>query len=168
MRDNGLRRSSPVVLTIVGAIGLIVGRGIRPVLEAVGKVPPTVGWSTPLALFFLAAVLGGLAWSTYQALHKKRMRMRSERAVRLLALAKASALVGVFVFGGYLGFGLSYIGDLDITLPRERAVRSGVACIAAALAVAAALFLERACEVPHDDDEDGDRSTADGEDGAAA
>lgn len=143
------------MLTIVGAIGLIVGRSIRPVLEAGGNVVPTVGWAAPGTLFFLAAVLGGLGWSTYDSLHRKRMRMRSERAVTLLAFAKASALVGVLVLGGYLGFGLSYIGDLDIGLPRQRAVRSGIAVLGAALVVAAALFLERACELPADD-EDGD------------
>lgn len=129
---------------------------------------PTVGWTTPGALFFLAAVLAALAWSTYQALHKQRRRMRSDRAVRLLALAKASALVGMLVLGGYLGFALSYVGDLEVALPRERVVRSGLACVAAGLAVAAALFLERACEVPHDDDGDADKQSADGEDGAAA
>jgi len=150
------------VLAIAGALGLVIGRAIRPALEATGNVVPPVGWAGPGTLFFLAAVLGGLGWSTYDALHRKERWMRSQRAVSLLAFAKASALVGMLVLGVYLGFGLSYVDELQIALPRQRAVRSAVAVLASALVVAAALFLERACEVPHHGDEDGEKSNADG------
>lgn len=161
---RGLRRTSPVVLAVVTVLGIIGGRSIRIIAEATDRVAPTVPWAAPLVLFFLAAVLGERAWSTYQNLHRDRRTIHSAFAVKLLALAKASALVGALIAGTYLGYALSFADSLDAALPRERFVRSLVAVVAAALVVTAALLLERACEVPKDSDDspDGGTGTRDG------
>lgn len=153
---GGLRRTSPVVLAIVTVLGIIGGRSIRIVAESTDRVAPTVPWAAPLVLFFIAAVLGERAWSTYQNLHRDRRTIHSTLAVRLLALAKACALVGALIAGGYLGYALSFADSLDAALPRERFIRSLVAVVAAALLVTAALLLERACEVPKDRDDSAD------------
>lgn len=79
--------------------------------------------------------------------------MDPRRAVRYLLLAKACAWVGALVAGGYLGFGLQFIDELNIPLPHQRAVRSLCAAFAAAVVVVAGLLLERACRVPDDEDE---------------
>ncbi|MFY0406876.1 DUF3180 domain-containing protein [Solicola sp. PLA-1-18] len=149
-----MRRTSPVALALLVAVGLVAGRAIRIVVENLGWIVPSVPWTAPVALFFVAAILGTLAWSTYQALHRDRRRMQSDRAVRLLALAKSCAVVGALVLGGYLGFALSYVDSMDAALPRERVVRSLVAAVGAALVLVASLLLERACEVPKDPDDE--------------
>lgn len=162
MRTNPprLRRVSAATLAIVAAIGLIAGRAIRPALEHLDAVAPTVPWTASVALFFLAAVLGWLAYATYQALHKRRERIPSDRAVRQLVLAKASAVVGALTAGGYAGFALSFADALDTDLGRERVVHSVVTALAGIVVVVAALLLERACEVPKDDDETPDAQGA--------
>lgn len=161
---GGLRRTSAVVLAIVTVLGIVGGRSIRIIAEATDRVAPSVSWAAPLVLFFLAAVLGERAWSTYKSLHRDRRIMQSDHAVRLLALAKASALVGALVAGAYLGYALSFADSLEAALPRERVIRSVIAVVAAVLVVAAALLLERACEVPKDRDDsaDGGSSSRDG------
>jgi hypothetical protein len=151
-----LRRSSGVLLAILGVVGLAVGRGMRPFLEWRGDVVPTVSWVAAGTMLFLGAILAFLAWTTYQALHRDRRTLHATRALRLLALAKASAIVTALIAGYYVGFALSFAGDLELSLPRERVIRSAAAAVAALLALAAALALERACEVPRDDDDDKD------------
>lgn len=150
---RGLRRMSPVVLAIVGVVGLVIGRSVKPVTESMGKVAPLVPWATPLTLLFLAGVLAWLAWSTHQSVQRQKRQMASDRGVRLLALAKASALVGALIGGYYLGFAISFLGDLNLALPRERFIRSGVAFVGAGVAVVSGIFLERACEVPRPPDD---------------
>ncbi|MDN5851657.1 MAG: DUF3180 domain-containing protein [Actinomycetia bacterium] len=148
-----LRRVSARSLAIIAAVGLIIGRAARPVLERMDQVAPTVPWTASVALVFLAAVLGWLAYSTYQAVHKRQERFPSDRAVRQLVLAQASAIVGALVAGGYAGFALSFANSMDTDLGQERVIHSGVTALAGIAVIVAALLLERACEVPRDDDE---------------
>ncbi|UYM07001.1 DUF3180 domain-containing protein [Solicola gregarius] len=148
-----LRRVSAVTLAIVAAIGLVVGRAIRPLFEQFDQSAPTVPWTASIALVFLAAVLGWLAYVTYQSVHKRRERIASDRAVRQLVLAKASAIVGALVAGGYSGFTLSFVDAMETDLGQERVVHAGVTALAGIVVIVAAVLLERACEVPKDDDE---------------
>ncbi|MDO9379511.1 MAG: DUF3180 domain-containing protein [Nocardioidaceae bacterium] len=149
-----MRRTSPVALALLAAVGLVAGRSIRIVVENAGGIVPSVPWTAPVALFFVALALGGLAWSTYTSLHRDRRRMQADRGVRLLALAKSCAIVGAVVTGGYLGFALSFVDAMDAALPRERVLRSLVAAAGAACLVVASLLLERSCEVPRDDEDE--------------
>lgn len=148
-----LQRLSAVTLAVVAAVGLVVGRAIRPVVERFDGVAPTVPWTASIAMLFLAAVLGWLAYSTYQALHKRHERIAADRAVRQLVLAKASALVGALVAGGYAGFALSFVDAMRTSLGQDRVVHAAVTAVAGVVVVVAAILLERACEVPRDDDE---------------
>ena len=61
-------------------------------------------------------------------------------------LARAGALVGALVAGGYAGYALSWIGD-PAELAGQRILRSVVAVLAGVLMVVGALLLERACRV---------------------
>ncbi|MBW9204475.1 DUF3180 domain-containing protein [Mumia sp. zg.B53] len=154
MPSRPLRRSSPVQLAVLGVVGLAVGRGLRPFVEWRGEPAPTVSWVAAGTMLFLAGALAFLAWTTFQSLHRERRTMHPTRALRLLALAKASAIVTALIAGYYVGFALSFAGDMELALPRERVVHSAAAAVAALLALAAALTLERACEVPKDDDDE--------------
>ncbi|MFD1824907.1 DUF3180 domain-containing protein [Mumia zhuanghuii] len=160
MARRPLRRSSAVQLAVLGVVGLAVGRAMRPFLEWRDSVVPTVSWVAAGTMLFLAAILAVLAWTTFQSLHREQRTMHATRALRLLALAKASAIVTALIAGYYVGFALSFAGDMELALPRERVVRSAAAAIAALVALAAALALERACEVPHDDEDSDEAAQA--------
>ena len=75
-------------------------------------------------------------------------------AVRMAALAKASS-VGGAAFGGLAaGFFIYALGLLSVTVPRNDAINAGTTVAAAAILVAAALYLERSCRAPSRDGDD--------------
>lgn len=73
------------------------------------------------------------------------------QAVNRLVLARACAIVGSLMLGGYLGYALSWVGNAA-ELADDRVLRSGAASIGGLLVVVAALLLERACRVGSDED----------------
>jgi hypothetical protein len=135
--------------------GLAIGGLVRPLVERAGGVAPLVGWSVPLSLGFFAVVLGGLAWNTRRTVQSSHGRIEPHRAVNLLVLGKASALVGAFMAGGYCGYALTFVRSWSVPTGRDRVVQSLLAALLAAAVMIAALLLERACKVPEDDDDDG-------------
>ncbi|CAN5528192.1 hypothetical protein BH11ACT8_BH11ACT8_17300 [soil metagenome] len=151
MTEGGtLRPTSPVTLAVWAIVGLVGGWLLHPLADRLGT-PPVVTWTQPVLLFIVAAVLGGAAWSTWRVVHVRRERLLPDQAVNRLLLARACSMVGALVGGGYLGYGLSWIGD-PAELADERLGRSLVAVLAAALVVVGALLLERACRVRKDSD----------------
>jgi hypothetical protein len=101
----------------------------------------------------IAGILLVFAYTTYRTVHRERRRLDPHRAVNFLMLAKASALMGALFSGGYLGFALQFVEDLEYPLPRERFVRALVAAVTGVVIVVSALLLERACRVPKADDD---------------
>jgi hypothetical protein len=153
-QEGRLRTTSAATLVVIGLVGLAIGGVIRPLVERGGGVAPTVPLAAPLTLGFLAAVLLGLAWTTYRTIHQQHRRIEPQRAVNLLVFGKASALAGAAVAGGYLGYGLSFAQSADdAALPRERLVHSLVAAAVSAAVMVGGLLLERACRVPGDGDD---------------
>lgn len=138
--------TSPVVLAGLFILGLIAGRLIQPVTIWTDRTAPRVGWLPILLLFFGAAVLGAVAWSTWRTLQRGHGYLRPHQAVNRLVLAKACALVGALVAGGYIGYAISWIGD-EAQLAGERLGHSALAALASVLMVAGSLTLERACRV---------------------
>ena len=108
-------------------------------------------WVQVLALALVAVILAAVAWSTYRTLQARRQRIAAHQAVNRLVLAKACALAGAAVAGGYLGYALSWVGN-EAELAEERLVRSVIAGLAGVAIVAASLLLERACRVRPEDD----------------
>ncbi len=147
---DGLRPTG--LPTVVGwaVVGLVVGWAVHPVCDRLGRVPPLVSLSQPLALLLLAAILGYLAWATHRAVQVRRDWLEAHQAVNRLIIARSSALVAALVAGGYVGYALSWIGD-SAELADERMVRSLIAAGCALASVVAALLLERACRVRDDD-----------------
>lgn len=141
------------VLVAVFIVGSLLGWMLVPVTERLNKVAPRIEWTSVAALVAIAAIVSGLAFSTYRTVHRERRRIEAQRAVNLLLLAKASALTGALVAGTYVGFALQFIDELDVPLPRERVIRAGGAAAAAIAVVVAGLLLERACRVPKVEDE---------------
>jgi H+/Cl- antiporter ClcA len=128
----------------------VVGWLLRRVsIDLVGHAP-TLGWLQVLVLFFVAAVLGNVAWMTYRTLHRRHERLEPHQAVNRLVLAKACALAGAAVAGGYFGYALSWWGVSEAALARDRIVHAVAAGVAGLLIVASSLLLERACRVSGD------------------
>ena len=165
-----MRPTAAPALAVAALVGVLVGGSVQPLCEAAGVIVPTVPWSTILTLIFVAAVVLTLAWTTSRSLRRASgaRPLEPQRAVTLLVFGRACALGGAAILGGYLAFGLGYLGD-DGVLPRERLVRGLAAAAAAAVVVAGGLLLERSCQVPRPPDgPDGADGYDGGPDDAAA
>lgn len=111
--------TSWTTLLVAAVFGALGGWLIVVVSGALDLVPPYVPWTAPAALAVIAALVGALAWSTYQRIHVRRERVASDRAVAFLVLGKASALAGALVAGGYLTFALMFVGRWEADAPRS-------------------------------------------------
>ena len=153
-RDPDPRRLAPTSwATLAGwAVGgLLLGRLWRPVAERVAGTAPTISLLQGLVLFFVAAILGATAWLTWRALHVRRERLEPQQAVNRLVLARACALVGALVAGGYAGYAIAWLGS-EAELADERIWRSVVAALGGVSTTITAVLLERACRVRPDDE----------------
>ena len=142
---------------VAALFGGLAGWLLVVVLNAFDVTPPEVPWTAPIGLVVLAALVGGLAYTTHQRIQVRRQRVEPSRAVGLLVLGKASALAGALVAGGYFAYACAFLARLDAAAPRDRVIRSAVAVVAGLALCAVGLLLERACRVPgggSDDDED--------------
>jgi MFS family permease len=146
-----IRTTRPATVTAFALAGLVLGWALHPVSVRVQGTAPTVGWLPVLALAFVALVVGSVAWSTYRSLHRRHERLEPHHAVNRLVLAKACALAGALVAGGYFGYALSWVGIAEAELARQRLVRAVVGGGAGLALVVGSLLLERACRVSRDD-----------------
>ena len=135
-----LRTTDPRVLVALGLAGLVAGWAVRLLAVELGFAVPKVGWVQVGVLVLVAAVLGSVASAT------RRERPAAHHAVNRLVLAKSCALVAAFMTGGYLGSALSWVG-IDAETATSRILISLAAAVAAGLAVAGSLALERACRI---------------------
>jgi hypothetical protein len=150
---NKSKRTSALLIASLVGLGLVVGRLVPELILRANHNVPVVGWGAALSLLLGAGILGGLAWSTWQSLHKKKQRMTSDHGVTMLALAKASAAVAALFAGGYGGYAAAYFDAFDSPLGKDRVIHAGAAAIAGLLMMVAALVLERSLRLPGDDDE---------------
>lgn len=157
---NRVRRTSALLLLAMAGVGLLAGLVVRPLAEGAGHSAPRPGWAAAGLFIVAAGIVGRLAWSTWQSLHKRHERMTSDHGLRMLAVAKASSVVASLFVGGYGGLAISFLDAWDAPLGRERVLHGGVAALAAVLLLIAGLLLERSCRIPGDDDESGSGSRA--------
>lgn len=150
--DGHVRPTSPGAIAGFGVVGLIGGWAVRPLLEWRGETAPVVTWLQVAVLFFVAAVIGALAWSTWRTLQARREWIEPHRAVNRLLMAKSCALVGALVAGGYTGYAVTWLG-LEAELAGQRVWRSLLAGLAGLLITIGAVVLERACRARFDEDE---------------
>jgi hypothetical protein len=73
-------------------------------------------------------------------------------AARAVVFGQASALVAALVSGMYGGTGVFLLELLDIPARRDQALYAGFSVLAGIAVIAAALFLERVCKLPEDED----------------
>ncbi len=139
-----LRPTSPAALTACAVVGLVLGWASHPLLVRLTDRPPLVSWTQALALVLVAAIMGFLAWQTWQTVQVRGERLEPQQAVNRQVLARACALGGTLVAAGYHGYAVSWLGD-DSQYADRWLVRAAVAAVGAAGVAVASLVLERAC-----------------------
>ncbi len=144
--EGRLRPTSFAVVTVWAIGGLVLGWLWKRLAEELNGTAPLVSWAQPAALWLVAVAIGITWWQTYRAVQVHRERLEPHRAVNRLVLARAGALVGALVAGGYAGYAVAWIGD-PAELAGQRILRSVVAVVAGLAMAAGALLLERACRV---------------------
>ena len=118
---------------------------------------PALNWFVPLSLLLLA-IAETLAANQLRDRIRRRpgaLPVQPLVAARMLALAKASAVVGAFVLGIWAGLLLYTVPRVDQLAAARGDTRTGVVgVVAAAALVAAALWLEYSCRAPTPPDSD--------------
>ncbi|MFG2330224.1 DUF3180 domain-containing protein [Streptomyces sp. NPDC048604] len=150
--------------------GLFLGAGVLSwgaarLWDAVGTLP-SVPLAAPIVLAAIAVVLAATALSLRARLKAQRDRRPGAKGVeplmaaRAVVFGQASALVAAVVSGMYGGAGVFLLGSLDMPARREQAVYAAFSVVAGIAVIAAALFLERVCRLPDDENGTGAAGTA--------
>ncbi|MFJ3985696.1 DUF3180 domain-containing protein [Streptomyces fungicidicus] len=139
--------------------GILSWAGAR-LWNSVGSLP-SVPVAAPIVLALIAVVLAATALSIRARLRAQRERRPDAKGVdplmaaRAVVFGQASALVAALVAGMYGGTGVFLLEFLDIPARRDQAIYAGFSVLAALGVIAAAIFLERVCKLPEDDDNNG-------------
>lgn len=139
--------SGPIVTGVV--VGLVFGWLFRGAADGLGMAAP-VSWIQGAGLWFLAVLLGGVAVVTARAVRRRDITLDAERMVNRLVLARAAALSGALLAGGYAGYALTWL-DSHPDLVAERVGLGLLAAAGGAAVLVTGKWLERACRVPKDD-----------------
>ncbi|MEV5280937.1 DUF3180 domain-containing protein [Streptomyces sp. NPDC051994] len=137
--------------------GVLSWAGAR-LWDSVGTLPG-VPIAAPIVLGVIAAVLLATALSIRSRLRAQRERRPGAKGVeplmaaRAVVFGQASALVAALVCGMYGGTGVYLLSYLDIPARRDQAIYAGFSVVAGIGVIAAALFLERICKLPDDEDD---------------
>jgi phosphatidylglycerophosphate synthase len=137
--------------------GVLSWAGAR-LWDSIGTLP-RVPLAAPIVLAVIAVILLATALSIRARLRAQRERRPGAKGVdplmaaRALVFGQASALVAALVAGMYGGTG-ALLEHLDVPARRDQAIYAGFSVLTGIAVIAAALFLERVCKLPEDDDED--------------
>lgn len=141
---------------VFAVAGILSWAGAR-LWNSVGTLP-SVPLAAPIVLALIAVVLLATALSIRARLKAQRERRPEAKGVdplmaaRAVVFGQASALVAALVSGMYGGTGVFLLESLDIPARRDQAIYAGFSVLAGIAVIAAALFLERVCKLPEDDD----------------
>jgi Protein of unknown function (DUF3180) len=137
--------------------GILSWAGAR-LWNSIGTLP-SVPLAAPIVLALIAMVLLSTALSLRARLKAQRERRPGAKGVdplmaaRAVVFGQASALVAALVAGMYGGTGAFLLELLDIPTRRDQAIYAGFSVLAGIGVIAAALFLERVCKLPDDEDQ---------------
>ncbi|MFJ8718335.1 DUF3180 domain-containing protein [Streptomyces violaceus] len=155
MRELRIR----VLAAVFVVAGVLSWAGAR-LWNSVGTLP-SVPLAAPIVLALIAVVLLATALSLRARLKAQRERQPDAKGVDPMMAARAvvfghsSALVAALVSGMYGGTGVFLLESLDIPARRDQAIYAGFSVVAGIGVIAAAIFLERVCKLPEDDENDG-------------
>lgn len=155
------------VLAGVFAVAAVLAWALARLLDRFGSLP-NVPVAAPIVLAVIATVLLATALSLRARLKAQRERQPGAKGVepmmaaRAVVFGQASALVAALVSGMYGGTGVFLLlSEIDAAARRAQALYAGLAVLAGIGVIAAAVFLQRVCRLPEDDDDnDGPASAA--------
>ncbi|ALO95258.1 MULTISPECIES: DUF3180 domain-containing protein [Streptomyces] len=153
MRELRIR----VLAGVFVVAGVLSWAGAR-LWNSIGTLP-SVPLAAPVVLALIAVVLLSTALSLRARLRAQRERRPGAKGVdplmaaRAVVFGQASALVAALVAGMYGGTGVFLLELLDIPARRDQAIYAGFSVLAGIGVIAAAIFLERVCKLPEDDDQ---------------
>ncbi|MFG2789866.1 DUF3180 domain-containing protein [Streptomyces sp. NPDC048419] len=153
MRELRIR----VLIGVFIVAALLSWAGAR-LWNAIGTLP-SVPLAAPIVLALIAVVLLATALSLRARFKAQRERRPEAKGVdplmaaRAVVFGQASALVAALVAGMYGGTGVFLLELLDIPARRDQAIYAGFSVVAGIAVIVAAIFLERVCRLPEDDDE---------------
>jgi hypothetical protein len=119
---------------------------------------PAMPWTPSVALAGLAVLEGGMARATRSRIARRPGTKPVEPLVvaRLVALAKATAVVGAVLIGAWAGvFAYTALARDRLAAAGRDAQVSAIGLLVALVLVAAALWLEQACRTPDPPEDDG-------------
>ncbi|MFI6937222.1 DUF3180 domain-containing protein [Streptomyces sp. NPDC050287] len=160
MRELRIR----VLVGVFGVAGILSWAGAR-LWNSVGTLP-SVPLAAPVVLALIAVVLLSTALSIRARLKAQRERRPEAKGVdplmaaRAVVFGQASALVAALVSGMYGGTGVFLLESLDIPARRDQAIYAGFSVLAGIAVIAAAIFLERVCKLPEDEDDNNGATSA--------
>ncbi|MYS10092.1 DUF3180 family protein [Streptomyces sp. SID6041] len=155
-------------LKVLAGLFLVAGIlswGAARLWDSVGTLP-SVPIAAPIVLAVIAVVLTATALSIRARLKAQRERRPGAKGVeplmaaRAVVFGQASALVAALVAGMYGGTGVFLLGSLDVPARRDQALYAALSVATGIAVIAAALFLERVCRLPENDDEDPGKARA--------
>ncbi|MGW1539026.1 DUF3180 domain-containing protein [Streptomyces sp. NPDC002309] len=155
MRELRIR----VLAGVCVVAGILSWAGAR-LWNSVGTLP-SVPLAAPVVLALIAAVLLATALSLRARFRAQRERRPGAKGVdplmaaRAVVFGQASALVAALVAGMYGGAGVFLLEFLDIPARRDQAIYAGSSVVAGVAVIAAAIFLEKICKLPEDDEHNG-------------
>ncbi len=146
----------PGTLLLLGLLGGVVGRWT---LEIWYGELPQLSWGSALTVTAVAIYEAVAAWRVRTRMGHAVLRTPTiERPIepllvaRLAVLAKASAVLGVLLTGLFVGALLWLWPQRDVVAAAARDVPAAVgSALAGMLLLTAALWLEHACRIPHND-----------------
>ncbi|MGY6024060.1 DUF3180 domain-containing protein [Streptomyces spinosirectus] len=145
------------VLVGVFVVAAILSWAGARLWNAIGTLP-SVPLAAPIVLALIAVVLLATALSLRARFKAQRERRPEAKGVdplmaaRAVVFGQASALVAALVAGMYGGTGVFLLELLDIPARRDQAIYAGFSVVAGIAVIVAAIFLERVCRLPEDDE----------------
>lgn len=153
--DGGLRASTVVLVGLVTAAAGYVVLRLVPV-SSPDPFPAT--WASVILLLFMAAGILSAGVPIRRVVRgRSRRPVNPLRAVRVLILARASALTGALVAGWYVAVVLSQASDLDAASVQHRALRAGAVALSGLVLSGVGLWVQSMCRL-----DPPDASTPDG------
>ncbi|MDF3147319.1 MULTISPECIES: DUF3180 domain-containing protein [unclassified Streptomyces] len=155
MRELRIRMLAGIFLVA----GVLSWAGAR-LWNSIGTLP-SVPLAAPIVLAVIAVVLLATALSIRARLRAQRERRPEAKGVdplmaaRAVVFGQASALVAALVAGMYGGTGVFLLELLDTPARRDQAIYAGFSVVTGVGVIAAAIFLERVCKLPEDDEHNG-------------
>ncbi|MFI6660806.1 DUF3180 domain-containing protein [Streptomyces sp. NPDC050523] len=145
------------VLVGVFVVAAILSWAGARLWNAIGTLP-SVPLAAPIVLALIAVVLLATALSLRARFKAQRERRPEAKGVdplmaaRAVVFGQASALVAALVAGMYGGTGVFLLELLDIPARRDQAIYAGFSVVAGIAVIVSAIFLERVCRLPEDDE----------------